>query len=160
MSGNTVIISETGNGPYAELVTAGHHVVEADEPQSSGGDDSGISPYEFLMAGLGTCTAMTLRMYATRNRWPVDKITIEVTHEKVSAADGNRVDRFERAIRLTGELTEDQRARLMAIAEKCPVSQTLQRPSLVVSRLSSPNEALRGQTSENVQPQMISLSTA
>lgn len=135
MSGNTVIVSETGNGPYAELVTAGRHVVEADEPESLGGRDSGISPYEFLMAGLGTCTAMTLRMYATRNRWSVDKITVEVTHEKVTAPDGNRIDRFERAVRVIGELTEEQRARLMEIAAKCPVSQTLQRPSLVVSRL-------------------------
>jgi putative redox protein len=145
MSGNTVIVSETGNGPYAERVTVGAHVIDADEPLSLGGGDSGISPYEFLMSGLGACTAMTLRMYATRNHWPVDKIIVEVTHEKVASPDGKKIDRFDRVIHLTGALTEEQKARLMAISENCPVSQTLERPSLILSRL-APRES--GETNE------------
>jgi len=144
MSGNSVIVSEAGNGPYAEFVIAGRHIIAADEPQSVGGRDSGMSPYEFLMAGLGTCTAMTLRMYATRNRWPVDKITVKISHEKVTAADGtSKIDRFERTVQLNGKLTEEQRTRLMAVSERCPVSQTLQRPSIVVSQLSDASEGLR-----------------
>jgi putative redox protein len=161
MSGNTVIISESGNGPYAELVSAGRHVIRADEPQSLGGRDSGISPYEFLMAGLGTCTAMTLRAYAARNHWPVDKITVKISHEKVAAADGtNKIDRFERTIHLIGELTEEQRVRLIAVSEKCPVSQTLQRPSIVVSRLSLPDQSFDSDVSEDLRLGNITLSAA
>jgi putative redox protein len=118
-----------------------------------------MSPYEFLMAGLGSCTAMTLRMYATRKRWPLDKVVVEVTHEKATTADGNRIDRFERAIRLAGELTEEQLERLMAVAEQCPVGQTLRRPSLVVSRLSSSHENSESQTDGGLRTDQVSVAT-
>jgi putative redox protein len=135
MSGSVVLVSEAGGEPYAVAITARHHVMTADEPESLGGSDSGMSPYELVMAALGSCTAMTLRMTASRNHWPVDNITVEVRHEKVPLADGKKTDRFERNIQVFGKLTEEQRARLIAASEKCPVSQTLQRPSIVKTQM-------------------------
>jgi len=133
---NLVSVVETGNGPYAQFVTAGHHVLGADEPEALGGHDTGPSPYEYLLAGLGACTAMTLRMYSTHQGWTLRKTAVELRHEKVLAPDGrNKIDQFSRIIRLDGDLTEEQRARLLQIADKCPVSQTLQRASIVRSLL-------------------------
>ena len=135
-SNSGVTVTESGAGRYAEFVTAGHHVMSADEPERLGGSDTGPSPYEYLLAALGTCTAMTLRMYATRKSWPLDKIVVELRHDKIEMPTVvGRLDRFERVIRLTGELTSEQASRLLEIAEKCPVSQTLQRRSIVLSRL-------------------------
>jgi putative redox protein len=132
----TVTIEETGDGPYAELVTVGDHVLRADEGEALGGHDTGPSPYEYLMAALGACTAMTLRMSAHRHRWPLAKISITVRHKKVATADGKTlVDKFEREIDLQGDLTDEQRAHLLEVADECPVSQTLQRSSLVASTL-------------------------
>jgi putative redox protein len=145
MTGNVVVVSETGKGPYEVAITARHHVVAADEPQSLGGGDSGMSPYELLMAALGACTAMTLRMYANRNHWPVENISVEVRHEKVSLADGKRADRFERNIRVVGTLTEQQWTLLMAVSEKCPVGQTLQLSSIVETRLQSHGQPRNGE---------------
>lgn len=133
---NTVTVMESGNGPYAQFVTVGRHVLGADEPEALGGRDTGPSPYEFMMAGLGACTAMTLRMYATRQRWPLKRTVVRLRHEKIPAPDGrSKIDQFEREIFLEGDLTAEQRQRLLDIAEKCPVSQTLRRPSVIVSRL-------------------------
>ena len=133
---NPVIVVESGKGPYAQCVTVRHHVMTADEREALGGRDTGPSPYEYLMAGLGACTAMTIRMYATRSDWPLEKISIEIRHEKIASADGkSKIDRFDRVVYLIGRLTDQQRARLLEIAQKCPVSQTLQRSSLVLSSL-------------------------
>ena len=132
----SVIIDESGVGPYAQLVTVGHHVMHADEDETVGGRDTGPSPYEYLMAGLGACTAMTLRMYAARHGWPLEKISVGLRHERTAAADGGtKIDRFERIIHLQGDLTDEQRTHLLEIANRCPVSQTLQRSSVVVSLL-------------------------
>ncbi len=143
---NSVTVLESGNGPYAQFVTASHHVMGADEPERFGGHDTGPSPYEYLLAGLGACTAMTLRMYADQHRWPLEKIAVEITHDKIAVADSARkIDRFRRMIRLAGNLSEDQKVRLLDIADKCPVSQTLQRSSTVVSRLVE-QELIRAET--------------
>ncbi|MCW5689463.1 MAG: OsmC family protein [Pseudolabrys sp.] len=129
-------VVESGNGPYAQFVTAGHHVLGADEPETLGGRDTGPSPYEYVLAALGACTAMTLRMYAAHKNWPLAKTSVSLQHEKVPAPDGaGKIDRFTRTIALEGALSDEQRQRLLEIAEKCPVSQTLQRPSLVRSIL-------------------------
>ncbi len=134
---NTVTVVESGNGPYAQFVTAGRHVLGADEPEALGGRDTGPSPYEYVLAGLGACTAMTLRMYAARQRWPLKRTAVRLRHEKIVAPDGkSKIDQFEREIHLEGDLTTEQRQRLLEIAEKCPVSQTLRRASVIVSRLS------------------------
>jgi putative redox protein len=143
MNEYSVVVSESGDGPYAQFVTAGHHTMTADEPERLGGRDVGASPYEYLMAGLGACTAMTLRTYANRHEWPIGRITVGLRHEKIAAPDGNgKIDRFEREIRIAGALTEEQQVRLLSIAQQCPVSQTLQRPSLVLSRISAADRSV------------------
>jgi putative redox protein len=130
-----VSVTETGDGPYAQRVSVGPHVMVADEREAVGGRDLGPSPYEILMAALGACTAMTVRLYAIRHSWLLQEISVVLQHTKLPAADGKTVDHFERLIHLNGNLTTEQRQRLLEIAEKCPVSQTLQRPSLIDSSL-------------------------
>jgi putative redox protein len=129
-----VTVEESGDRPYAQLVIIGPHSMHADEAQALGGHDSGPSPYEYMMAGLGACTAMTLRMYATRHALSLEKVSVAVRHKKV-ASGAVVADRFERVIHLQGDLTDEQRARLLEIADRCPVSQTLQHASAVVSSL-------------------------
>jgi uncharacterized OsmC-like protein len=115
-----------------------HHVL-GDEPKSYGGTDRGLTPYQFLAAGLGACTSMTVRMYARRKGWPLDHISVDVTHDKVHAQDAEQRDAtagdLHPAITLEGKLTEDQRARLVEIADKCPVHRTLERGSHVHTEL-------------------------
>lgn len=132
----TVTVAETGTSLYAQRVVAGQHVLSADEPESTGGKDIGPSPYEYVLAGLGACTSISLRLYIERHNWDVKGIVIELTHERVPALDGkSRVDRFNRVIRVKGDLTDTQRLRLLEIAEKCPVSVTLRRAAVVESKL-------------------------
>jgi putative redox protein len=131
-----VTVVESGSGPYSQLVQAGRHVLSADEPPARGGHDVGPSPYEFLSAGLGACTAMTLRAYVQRHNWGLTRTTVKVQHKKIVASDGtSTVDQFHRTIHLDGDLTEEQRLRLLQIAERCPVSDTLRRSSIIESRL-------------------------
>lgn len=130
-----VIVTDSFNGPYGMFVTSGRHVMGADELPAAGGHDTGPSPYDLLKAALGTCTAMTVRMYAARHSWPLEKISVAVTHAKVDAPEGGgKVDRFERVITLTGPLSEDQKDRLVEIAERCPVSRTLRQGSATITR--------------------------
>lgn len=132
-----VTVTESGNGPYGQIITSGHHVLGADEPERLGGQDTGLAPYELLLASLGACTAMTLRMYAERHGWKLDRISVALRHVRKppSAPGGPPLDRFERQITLRGALDDTQRNRLLEIAEKCPVSQTLGRVSSVESSL-------------------------
>jgi len=131
-----VLVTESGNGPYAQFITAGHHILAADEPEYLGGHDTGPSPYNFLLAGLGACTAMTMRGYASRHGWRIEHITVALRHEKMPQPNGaDAIDRFERLIALKGQLTGEQRMSLLGVAENCPVSRTLKRPSVIVSRL-------------------------
>jgi len=132
----SVTVEESGEGPYGELVTVGPHVMHADEAHAFGGQDTGPSPFEFVMAGLGACTAMTLRMYAAHHNLPLQKVSVAVHHKKVASVEGAIMsDRFERIIHLQGELTDEQRARLLEIADRCPVSKTLRHSSVVVASL-------------------------
>ena len=131
-----VVVSESGNGPFAQFVTIGHHAMRADEPTRLGGRDTGPAPYDFLLAGLGACTAMTLRMYASKHGWPVEGITVTLRHKKVAAAEQTGlIDQFERVIAISGALSQEQKEKLLEIANQCPVSRTLQRPSIVNSRV-------------------------
>ena len=127
-----VVVSETGAGRFAQTIVAGGHHLSADEPKTLGGNDTGPGPYDLLLSGLGACTAMTLRMYADRKGWPLEKVSVALSHDKVHAEDcehceenGGRIDRIDRQIRLSGDLDQDQRARLLEIADKCPVHKTL-----------------------------------
>jgi putative redox protein len=137
-----VIVEDTGTGAFAEIVRAGRHVLPADEPVAVGGTDTGPGPYEYLLAALGTCTAMTLRMYARQKKWPLQKVTVRLTHDKIYATDcascetkEGKIDRLERLIQLDGPLDDVQRKRLLEIADKCPVHRTLTSEILIPTRL-------------------------
>ena len=144
-----VVVSETSQGPFLNHVVVGAHRFLADEPESIGGFDAGPAPYDFLGAALGSCTSMTLRMYAERKNLPLDRVTVEVHHGKVHADDceactGNEtlagrtgmIDHFERVIIIEGDgLTDDDHAKLLAIADKCPVHRTLEHASAISTRL-------------------------
>jgi len=127
-----VVVSETRRSRLEQEINIGRHRLLADEPVSVGGLDSGPGPYDLLLAGLGACTSMTLRLYAERKSLPLDRVTVRLSHSKVHAADcetcetkEGMLDRIERAITLEGELDDEQRERLLEIADKCPVHRTL-----------------------------------
>lgn len=135
-----VVVRETRDGEFQQTIAAGPHRMLADEPLGVGGDDTGPTPYDLLLAGLGACTSMTMRMYARHKGWPLERATVTLRHEKIHARDceaceqtQGKVDRVEREIRIEGDLTEDQRARLMGIADRCPVHQTLRSDVQIVS---------------------------
>lgn len=137
-----VVVAEVGFGRFAQVVYDGKHRLTADEPMEAGGLDTGPSPYRLLLAALGACTSITLRMYAERKKWPLRHVAVRLRHGKSHAKDcadceekPEKIDRIEREIELTGELTEEQRRRLLEIANKCPVHQTLERANEVVTAL-------------------------
>ncbi|GAA4216861.1 putative redox protein [Sagittula marina] len=117
-------------GFLQDVMSGPHHHALADEPEAYGGTNRGMSPYGFVAAGLGACTSMTIRMYARRKGWPLESVSVDVTHDKVHAQDASgsesRIDRFTRRITLSGDLTQEERARLMEIADRCPVHRTLE----------------------------------
>ncbi|HEX6267952.1 MAG TPA: bifunctional alpha/beta hydrolase/OsmC family protein [Burkholderiales bacterium] len=137
-----VRVAEAGQGRFAQEILAGRHRLRADEPQSAGGDDSGPTPYDLLLAGLGACTAMTIRLYAERKRLPLERVTVELSHEKIHASDCSecetregRIDRIESTLILEGALDEPQRAKLLEIAGRCPVHRTLHSEVRISTRL-------------------------
>lgn len=137
-----VLVSETGAGKFQQSVEVGPHRLTADEPVAAGGLDSGPNPYDFLAIALAACTSMTLRIYVARKGWPIGRISVEVSHAKVHAADcaecegrEGRVDRFDRVIYVDGDLAPDVAAKLIEIAGKCPVHRTLEQSSVVATRL-------------------------
>jgi putative redox protein len=129
-----VTVVESGNGPYGQFITCGGHVLGADEPVEMGGQDTGPDPFELLLAALGACTAMTIRMYAKRKGLRLDRVAVKLRHLQ-RAAGGDIKDRFERVITLDGQLSIEERKHLLAIAERCPVSQALKRSSDITSLL-------------------------
>lgn len=117
---------------YSQLLTAGAHAFVADEPTEDGGDDLGPSPYELLLWALGSCTAMTVLMYARRKGWDVAECSVHLTHDRVYAEDcedsesgSGRVETIKRDISLRGTLTDEQKERLLEIAGRCPVHRTI-----------------------------------
>ena len=132
IDGDRVVVQLGAEGFRSEVWADGHYLV-ADEPRSVGGTDEGATPYGLLLAGLGSCTVMTLRMYADRKEWPLDEIQVGLRHRRRHASDeaeceendDARLDRVDREIRLLGELSDEQRDRLLEIAERCPVHRTL-----------------------------------
>jgi putative redox protein len=127
-----VFVGETRNGKFEQSVVIGKHRYLADEPISVGGNGSGPSPYEYLLAGLGACTSMTIRLYAELKKLPLTRVAVRLTHDKIHAVDcencetkEGKIDRIEREITLEGDLSAEQRAKLLEIADKCPVHRTL-----------------------------------
>ena len=138
-----VVVTETGNGSFKQRIESGDNVIYADEPASVGGDGTGLSPYELLLAGLGACTSMTLRMYADRKKWPLAGVSVRLRHDRIHARDceecetrEGRVDRIQRKIEVLGPLEAKQRARLLEISERCPVHRTLESEIRIESELS------------------------
>ena len=129
-----IIVQENGQGRYQQEVIVGEHRLLADEPVSVGGADAGPAPLEFVMAGLGACTSMTVRMYAERKGIPLTRISVSLSHDRVKVASIPR-DRIVRKITLEGDLTVEQRARLLEIANKCPVHKALEQPLMIESEL-------------------------
>ena len=130
-SEGTVTVTETSAGVYTQQIAAGHHRLVADEPRPIG-DDIGPTPYDLLLAGLGACTSMTVRMYADRKRWPLERIRVTLRHSRIHANDCADcetstawIDHIDRDVELTGDLDDTQRQRLLHIAEGCAVHQTL-----------------------------------
>lgn len=128
-----VLVAESELGKFAQRISvSGRHGLIADEPKSIGGDDSGPTPYGLLLAGLGACTTMTVRMYADRKKIPLENVSVKLSHNKIhvedcencETADG-KIDHIERALELVGDLSDSERQKLLEIADKCPVHRTL-----------------------------------
>jgi putative redox protein len=135
-----VRVSEADPTGFLQDVQSGPHHLLADEPLAYGGTNRGLSPYGLLAAGLGACTSMTLRMYARRKGWPLTHVSVDVSHDKVHAQDAltpsaTNIDLFRRKITVTGDLSLDQRQKLLEIADKCPVHKTLEASSRVETEL-------------------------
>jgi putative redox protein len=140
-SDDRVLVSETGDGKFTNRVTVGRHEMLADEPVAVGGDDLGPGPYQYLLAGLGACTTMTLRMYAQRKGIPLEQVKVSLEHSRIHAEDcedcetkQGHLDRIDKTIELLGEMDDAQRTRLMEIADRCPVHRTLQSEIIIRSK--------------------------
>lgn len=140
---NTVLVASTGGGKFEQVLLDGRHRLRADEPAAVGGNDIGPGPYELLLMSLGACTSMTLKMYADQKKWPLENVEVRLNHAKVYAEDcancekGAKLDRIERVVTLFGPLSEEQKSRLMEIADKCPVHRTLTSKIDIVTRLAA-----------------------
>jgi putative redox protein len=137
-----VVVAQTGVGRFEQALLDGRHRFLADEPVAAGGGDAGPNPYELLLMSLGACTSMTLRLYAERKQWPLDRVTVRLRHSKIHAEDcatceteKGMLDRITREIVLEGALDAAQRARMMQIADQCPVHRTLQSEIVIETSL-------------------------
>lgn len=138
-----VLVADAGDGLFPQLISAGpHHRLRADEPAAVGGTDTGPSPYDLLLAALGACTNMTIKMYADRKGWPIDRLETHLRHAKIHAEDcaecetrQGKVDRIDRRLVIEGPLDADQKAKLREIADKCPVHRTLHSEISIVTTM-------------------------
>jgi len=128
----TVIVASTGTGPFEQVMLDGRHTLTADEPKATGGGDAGPGPYELLLMALGSCTSMTVHLYAARKQWPLEQVVVRLRHQKVHAKDcadceekPTLLDQIDCELEFIGVLDAAQRTRLREIADKCPVHRTL-----------------------------------
>ena len=126
------IVVHGGPKNFQQEVTAGKHHLVADEPVNVGGGDAGPDPYDYLLTSLGVCTSMTVGLFARRNKWPLENVTVSLWHSHIHAKDceecqskDGMLDRIDVEVEMTGSLTVEQRAKLMDVAAKCPVHKTL-----------------------------------
>ena len=125
---------------FLQDIQSGPHHILADEPTAYGGSNKGLTPYGLVSAGLGACTSMTIRMYARRKEWPLEHVSVDITHDKIHGQDAGsesdtKIDQFTRVITLKGDLDDKQRARLLEIADRCPVHRTLERSNHIETKL-------------------------
>ena len=140
----TVLVIERGDGAFTHVLLDGRHMLIADEPKPEG-DDRGPNPYELLLMALGACTSMTVRLYARRKQWPLEGIQVRLRHSRVHDQDCidceegkvRLLDRIDRELEFRGALSDEQKQRLLEIAEKCPVHRTLSSPITIVSTLAA-----------------------
>ena len=132
MPAGTVIVASTGAGTFDQVMLDGRHTLQADEPVAAGGGDAGPGPYELLLMALGSCTSMTVHLYATRKKWPLEQVVVRLRHAKVHAEDcadcekpTAKIDRIDKSLEFIGVLDDAQRSRLVEIADQCPVHRTL-----------------------------------
>lgn len=144
VSQGEVHVADSGDGAYTQHVRMGRHLTLGDEPKDAGGLDAGPNPYEYLLAALGTCTSMTLRMYANLKGMPLRRVHVRLRHRKIHAQDCaecatkvGKLDEIEREIELEGDLAAEQREKLLEIANKCPVHRTLTSEMRIVTRLAA-----------------------
>lgn len=128
----TVIVASTGAGPFDQIMLDGRHTLRADEPVAAGGSDAGPGPYELLLMALGSCTSMTVHLYARQKKWPLEQVVVRLRHARVHAEDcadcensKSMIDRIDKSVELVGALDATQRTRLIQIADHCPVHRTL-----------------------------------
>jgi len=140
--GGEVLVAEIGQGRFQQVVRVGRHELRADEPKSFGGDDTGPGPYDYLLAGLGACISMTVRVYAERKGLPLERVAVRLSHDKIHAQDcadcetkEGKLDEITRIVELSGALDDSQRQRLLEIADKCPVHRTLTSEIKIRTRL-------------------------
>ena len=138
----TVVVASGGTGALDQMMVDGRHLLRADEPTSAGGTDGGPNPYELLLMSLGSCTSMTVSMYAARKKWPLEQVVVRLRQERVHAQDcaecekpGSMLHRIEKNLELIGPLDEEQRTRLLEIADHCPVHRTLTSTIVIQSTL-------------------------
>ena len=143
---DVVVVTGSNAGPYGQRITAGGHRAGRRRAAAIGGADSGPTPYDLLLAGLGACTAITVRMYADRKGWPLRQTTVRLRHQRIHAKDcadcetkTGQMDQIDRELQFEGELTDSQRARLLDIAERCPVHRTLHSEVLVSTAETGPD---------------------
>jgi putative redox protein len=136
------VVVQTGTRQYHTEIWARGHAFLSDEPESKGGANEGPTPYDLLLASLGSCTSITLRMYADRKGWPLERIDVRLWHDRVHAEDCDEceeetgwIDRIYRDLEVSGDLTDQQRQRLLYIADRCPVHKALKGPIVVKTRL-------------------------
>jgi len=137
----SVVVRETRNSKFQQTISTGPHHLLADEPAAAGGEDTGPGPYDFVLAGLGACTSMTMRIYADRKSLPLERVTVTLRHSKIHAEDctecetkAGMLDQIDRVITMEGALDAEQRGKLMEIADKCPVHRTLTSEIRIVTR--------------------------
>ncbi|HLO77478.1 MAG TPA: OsmC family protein [Magnetospirillum sp.] len=140
----TVMVAATGEGRLTQAVMIGRHVLRADEPVDAGGDDLGPSPHEFILAALGSCTAMTVKMVAERKGWPLTHVEVLLRRGVLPAENGGPGTLILRDIVLEGPLDEGQRRKLLEVAEKCPVHKTLTGEIRIVSGLVGRGSVVNG----------------
>ncbi len=133
MDNQTTVLAQISSEKYKTLITARHHTLIGDEPENHGGSDLGITPSELLLASLGECTAITLRMYADRKGWDVSSVKVHLNLMEMTTEE--KITRIHRNIHIEGNISDEQRQRMMQIANACPIHKVLSNPITIITQV-------------------------